>query len=362
MSAITQRTLLGLLFLAGTLGVVAPGSAQPPATPVRFTEVINHEVSAAVRLPGSVESRTASVVASEAEGLVIAIDVEEGDVVREGRPLARLRTISYELQLRAAQGELKEAEARLALADSKLRRARELFEEEIISQEELDDAFSEFTAWQGRVDETTARIDALKVAINRCTIRAPFTGAVVAKLTDVGQWMAVGGEAFEMVALDRLDVRVEVPERYYRQINSRVVASVSFEALPGMEVEGRVQAVIPRADLQARTFPIKIRIANPDRRIGVGMLARVSLPVGDRVDAILVPKDAVVRQGPQEIVYRIKEDRTVEPVPVTSGQGMGSWVAIDGPLAAGERVVTRGNERLFPGQPVQGELLEYALP
>ena len=137
---------------------------------------------------------------------------------------------------------------------------------------------------------------------------------------------------------------------------------MTFEALPGRKVDGDLSRVVPRADAQARTFPIKIRIPNADGSIGVGMLAQVALSLGAVREGVLVPKDALVRQGPQEMVYRLKDDQTVEPVPVASGQGIGEWVEVQGPIAAGERVVTRGNERIFPGTPVAGEPLEYALP
>jgi RND family efflux transporter MFP subunit len=351
----------GVALLVGATCAAAQGPGQGPS-PVRYTEVLNHSIRGAVQLPGSAESRTTSVVAAEVAALVVSLEVDEGDRVKQGQPLARLRTINYELQLDAAEGQLKEAEARLQLAESKLRRARELFEEEVISEDERDDAFSEFTAWQGNVDANRARIAELNVSLERCVVRAPFDGVVVRKLTDVGQWMAAGGDVVEMVAVDRLDVRVEVPERYYSQLHPEVEATVSFEALPGLEVTGPVDRIVPRADPQARTFPVKVRIPNPEGRIGVGMLARVSLPVGQVYDAVLVPKDAIVRQGPQEIVYRIKDDQTVEPVPVTGGQGVGVWIEVQGPLAAGDRIVTRGNERIFPGMPVNGTPQEYELP
>lgn len=359
-----KRRVLPLLaaLLAVIAAAVPPVAAQPPASPVSYTEAVSRTIHRSIRLPGTVESRVTSVVAAEVGALVVAMEVEEGDAVTRDQPLVRLRTISYDLQLRAAEGQLKESEARLELADSKLRRARELFDDEVISQDQMDDAFSEFTAWQGRVDQYTAQIDSLKVALNRCVVRAPFAGVVTRKLTDVGQWMDTGGPVVEMIALDQLDVRVEVPERYYDELDRGVTAGLTFEALPGFSAEGKLQRVIPRADPQARSFPIKVRVSNRDRRIAVGMLAEVSLPIGATYDAVLVPKDAVVRQGNQEMVYRIKDDQTVEPVPVTGGQGLGEWIEVQGPLVAGARVVTRGNERLFPGIPVQGQPLEYSLP
>jgi hypothetical protein len=70
----------------------------------------------------------------------------------------------------------------------------------------------------------------------------------------------------------------------------------------------------------------------------------------------------VIRQGVSEVVYRMNGDDSVEVVTIVTGAGVGSWIAVNGPIEAGHRVITRGNERLSPGQTVQGELLEYALP
>jgi RND family efflux transporter MFP subunit len=343
------------------LFAVVTTAAQEPQ-PVRYTEVVDHSVRRSIELPGSVESRTSSVVAAEVAGLVVQLAAEEGDTVRKNQPLARLRTITFELRLREAEGRLKEARARLELAGRKLERARELFDDEVISQDEMDDAFSEFTAWQGRVDQSSAEIDQFKVALDRCEIKAPFAGTVTRKRTDLGQWVELGGAVVEMVSLAELEVRVEVPERFYSQLLPGAEATVGFESLPDVLVTGRVAAIIPQADPRARSFPIKVRIPNERGRIGVGMLAQVSLPVGETYRALVVPKDAVVRQGPTEIVFRITGDETVEVVPVESEQGLGSWVVVKGPVSAGERVVTRGNERLRPGQSVRGEALEYPLP
>ncbi len=338
-------------------------AAQPSDAPVGFTPVVTHRIQPILTLPGTVESRSASVVASEIEAVVVEIEVEEGDRVAAGAALAHLRRITVDLRLKEERGRLTEARARLDLAESKLERAKRLFDDEVISQDELDDAHSERTAWQGRVDQTEAVIDQLDVALTRTVVRAPFAGVVVAKRTEVGEWMPVGGPVVEMLSLDRLEVRVQVPERFYSRLDRGIEADVTFEALPDSQVTGTIVGVVRQADPQSRTFPIRVRIANPGWRIGAGMLARVSLPVGgESVDALLVPKDAVVRQGPREVVYRINDDRTVEPVEVESGQGVGPWVVVAGEVSEGQRVVTRGNERLRPGQTVAGSLQEYPRP
>ncbi len=355
----TSRRAVPLVVLPALLGLHA--AAQAPGL-VRHTEAIEHRVQRTVDLPGTVESRTTSEVASEVSGLVVEMKVRPGDRVSRGQPLAQLRTEFIELQLEEASGQLKEAEARLAQAERNLDRARRLSDEAVISQTDLDDAHSERIAWQGKVDQTKARIAQLELALDRCTIRAPFDGAVVEKRTDVGQWMQQGGTVVEMVAPDDVEVRIDVPERYYHLLRMAVEVRVVFDALPGEEIVGRVDQIIPRADPRARSFPVKVSIANDEGRIGVGMLARVSLPVGETYRATVVPKDAVIRQGGREYLYRINGEQSVETVAVESGQGIGDWVVVKGAISPGDRVVTRGNERLQPGQAVQGEALDYPRP
>jgi RND family efflux transporter MFP subunit len=344
------------------LTLLALPTAAQQDSPAFYTEARQHEIRRSVQLPGSVESLTSSVVAAETQGSVVKMEVRPGDRVEAGTPLVRLRTRWSDLQLREARGRRQEAEARLELARSKLARARDLFADEVISQQELDDAVSEHTAWEGRDSQSRAEVERLEFAVDRLIVRAPFDGVVTAKLTDLGEWVSLGGPVVEMVAMGRLEVRVEVPERYFDELQPGVIATVHIEALPGLVLDGRVSAIIPSANLQARTFPIKISLPDSERRVGVGMLARVDLPVGARFDAVIVPKDAVVRQGSRDTVLKLSGDNAIEPAPVRTGQGAGAWIVVEGPIAAGDRVITRGNERLRPGQTVEASLREYPLP
>ncbi|HET6277750.1 MAG TPA: efflux RND transporter periplasmic adaptor subunit [Candidatus Polarisedimenticolia bacterium] len=343
--------------------LTGPVSAQEiPPGPVRYTVAREHPVQRIIRLSGSVESSTVSLVASEVDGMVIEVHAREGDMVRKGATLARLRETAMELDRNASAAQLKEAEARLKLAERSLVRAQELFDSQVLSQQELDAAFFEMTAWQGRVEQLTAAIARIDHDIELCTIRAPFAGSVVAEHAEVGEWISVGDTVVEIASLSNLEVKVEVPERYFHSMRKGSKASITFDTIPGYQLDGKVDTIIQRADPQARTFPLKVALRNTNGSIGVGMLAQVSMPAGDTHNAIIVPKDAVVGDGANQHVFRIGADSTVERVPVQTGQGIGDWIVIDGGIAAGEQVVTRGNERLSPGQPVAGEPLEYALP
>jgi len=358
---IRRGTSLFATALAFALTGVAFSQERPPG-PVRYTEAREHSVQRTLRLSGSVESATVSLVASEVEGMVIELLAREGDKVKKGATLARLRQTTMELQRDASVAQLKEAEARLKLAERSLERSQELFDSKVLSQQELDDAFFEMTAWQGRVEQLTAAIARIDHDLELCTIRAPFSGTVVAEHTEVGEWVSVGATIVEIASLSDLEVRVEVPERYFHSMRKGSNASVTFESIPGYELTGVIDTIIPRADPQARTFPLKVALHNTNGTVGVGMLAQVSMPAGDTNSAIVVPKDAIVGDGANQHVFRIGADSTVERVPVQTGQGVGDWIVISGAIEPGQRVVTRGNERLFPGQPVAGEPVEYALP
>jgi RND family efflux transporter MFP subunit len=354
----------GARWLAGALALVSAATVaqEIPPGPVRYTEAREHPVQRTVNLSGSVESSTVSLVASEVEGMVIDLRAREGDTVRKGEALAGLRTTAMELRRGASAAQLKEAEARLRLAERSLARSQELFDSKVLSQQQLDDAFFEMTAWQGRVEQLTAEIARIDHDLERCIIRAPFAGTVVAEHTEVGEWVAVGDAIVELASLSRLEVRVEVPERYFHSMRKGGKAEVTFDAIPGYKVDGAVDTIIPRADPRARTFPLKVALRESNGAIGVGMLAQVSMPAGDTVRAVVVPKDAIVGDGDGQHVFRIGADSTVERVAVQTGEGVGDWIVVRGGIEAGQRVVTRGNERLFPGQPVSGEPLEYALP
>ena len=354
----------GLVTVLFTLLPLSTAAQRPnaPPSPVRYTEAREHPVRRSIQLPGTVESPTVSLAASEVGGLVLELLAREGDKVAKDQPLARLRTTNLELQRDAAQAQLKEAEARLKLAERNRDRALELFEAQVLSRQQYDDSFYEFNAWQGRVEQLTAEIARINDDISRCTIRAPFAGVVTAERTEVGEWLDVGNPVVEIVSLAVLEVRVEAPEQYFPDLKRGTRANITFESLPGFEVRGRISAIIPRADPQARTFPVKVRIRNRRGRLGVGMLAQVSLRIGKSYRATVVPKDAVLRRGPQDFVFLMNGDNTVSMVPVETSQGVGSWVVVRGPVKAGQQVVTRGNERLRPGQVVQGKPLEYKLP
>ncbi|WP_339746693.1 HlyD family efflux transporter periplasmic adaptor subunit [uncultured Rubinisphaera sp.] len=233
-----------------------------------------------------------------------------------------------------------------------------------------------------QVAQARAQVAIRKAVANRLadqlkkhTIRTPFNGFVSAEHTEVGQWVSQGELVAEVIELDFVDVEAYVPEQYIAYIRKGQEVTVEIPALQDHLFTGTVELIIPQADTRSRTFPVKVRVKNTieiseltqdeagnkiikaNPLIKSGMQARVHLPTGNKAEALLLPKDALVLGGPQRIVYVVvpgkeKEPATVKPVPVVIGVANGDHIVVQGELNEGDQVVIRGNERLRPGQQV----------
>jgi RND family efflux transporter MFP subunit len=328
-----------------------------PPSPVRVATVANQEVQRSVTLVGTVEPWKRSVVASEIAGLVVQFLVEEGMAVKRGQVLAALRTDTLKIRLNSAFASHREAQTRYEQAGKDLVRAKALFDKELVTQKEYDDAIAEEAAWRQRLTQLKTVINQVRDELAKSRIVAPFDGWITKEFTEVGQWVEGGGSVVELVDLSRLQVEVPLPERYVRDVRVNDPVNVVFDGLPGFETKGRVFSLIAQADLSARTFPIKVEIPNRESSIKSGMVSRVTLSVGSPYQALVVPKDALVLRGGQQFVFLVQEGK-VNQVPVTPILHLKEVVEVAGDLKPGMTVVVEGNERLLPGQPIR--ILESA--
>lgn len=384
--------------------------------PVTVAEVVEETVAAGHTFVGTVEPLRVSTVGSPMDGRVNEFYVREGDYVEQHQPIAQLRTKTVELELAAATAELQlrqhelaelengsrpeeieQAKARLAAAkplmdkaQSRYQRILSLHERNAISAEELEEAHADAEAAEQhyleakatldlvvagprkeRIEQARARMLAQQEVVNRLqdildrhTIVAPFDGYVIAEHTEVGHWLTQGAPVAEFADLKQVDVSVLVLEDYIRHVAVGTPARVELGALHDEQFVGQVALIIPQADVRSRSFPVKVRIDNSTEGGSVllkaGMFARVTLPVGRDTAALLVPKDALVLGGPTPLVHVVdvasKGDSqgTTRPVPVELGVASEGAIEVRASqLAAGQYVVTEGNERLMPGQQVQ---------
>ena len=348
MTAYTTASAFIWLLLVPT----SQAQSGPPATPVKVAEVKMVEIAPKVLLIGTAQPKLTSVVASEVDGLVKEFDGNEGAFVKKGAVLARLDETYLRIELKASRASKAEAEARLRSARADLERSTELLATEAIADKKYTDDLAEVESLEARVRRLEAEIEQKQDNISKKTIRAPFSGSVVKEHTEIGQWVDKGGQIVTMADLSSIEVVVDVPERYVPRLVLGETTGVLVDALNPEKFEGRIAAIIPVGDSATRSFPVKVAVNNPDKHIKGGMLCRVSLAIGKSNSVLAVPKDAVVNQGNRHLLYVVR-DGVAQPLNVQLGDASESLIEVRGQVKLGMQVVTRGNERLRPGQAVQ---------
>lgn len=384
-----------------------------PAT-VDVAKIVEQKLASGQIFVGTVMPIKRSIIGSAVGGRVAEFPVNEGDYVRAKQPLAQLLTNTINLELDAAQAELefrkherdelmngsrpdeiKKAKALMLAAKAgteyqqkRLKRLESLYSRKAVNDDDIQQVVSESIrseqlyqeataayelAVEGprkeKIDQAIARVaiqqalvDKLASQVVKHTIISPFNGYVVAEHTEVGQWVNSGELVAEVIALDEVDVSVQVLENHVPHVRLGMDVRVEIPAIPEEVFTGSVALIIPQADVRSRTFPVKVRIKNTITKDGPvlksGMLARAVLPTGSQQRALMVSKDALVLGGPSPMIYVVdpgpdnKKAGKARAVPVQVGVASGRLIQVKGNLKPGEYVVIRGNERLRPGQDV----------
>lgn len=338
--------------------------AQMPPAQVKVAAVQKQSIEQRQPLVASVEAVTRSTLAAEQGGLVAQRRFDEGQLVESGAVLAQLNTDLAQALLDAAQAAREAASANLvrAKADAEnaskeLSRVKLLYETSVGSEKEYRDAMTAdkvaaaiVTARNAELAERNAEVKRLELVIKKSTIASPLRGVVAGRHVEVGQWLQQGDAVADIVQLDPLFVRVPVPEAQLPSVKIGDKATVIIDALPGRTFTATVAQILPAGDPASRTFPVKLLLDNPDLIIHPGFFARAVFSSTSDV-GMVVPKDAVVYQGPAAHVVAVRDGKAVV-VPVTVGPSQGGMIAVSGDLKEGDQVAIYGNEALREGQPV----------
>ena len=351
-SRMTTLLLAVLLFWPAGSMAQEPGRGGPPPAPVEVARVISRDLADSVTLTADAQPHRRIRVASRVEEMVERVLVEEGQTVEAGRPLVQLYCGQMELRLLEAKAALAEAEARLAQLRRDLERNQVLYAKKSLPLKNLEDARTAVRQQEAVVDQVRKQVELADYDLKHTLIRAPLGGQVVSREVEPGEWVKKGGTVAVVSVLDPVQVQALVPERYTVHLKEGQEVCCTADALPGRTFCGRIRAIIAAGDPASRTFPVQVLVDNPQLVIKPGMLIRVKLAVGSPRTALMVPKDALVISGTGHQVFVVQEGKA-HPVDVKLGEAQGPLVEVKGDLQAGWPVVSVGNERLRPGQPVK---------
>jgi RND family efflux transporter MFP subunit len=349
-----------LTLSAGAAPIVHTATAQPIAGGGGGASVLD--------ATGYVTARRQATVSAQITGTVAAVLIEEGDHVKEGQVIGRLDDTAQraalaqaQAQLHSAQALLVQAQAQLAQNQRDVKRNEDLVQRHLVSEQTVELARTQVEAQTALVDSQRKQIDlaeasvrSAQVQLDYCTVRAPFTGVVIAKAAQVGEIvspLSAGGGFTRtgigtIVDMDSLEVEVDVNEAYINRVEPGQHVESVLNAYPDWRIPSHVIAIIPTADRSKATVKVRIGFDVKDARIVPDMGVRVSFEekaaagavAQQRPRGVLVPAGALRKDGSEDVVYVLK-DRHAQRRAVTLGAVSGDSRVVLGGLSPGESVI-----------------------
>jgi membrane fusion protein (multidrug efflux system) len=319
----------------------------PPANVV-VSKVTTGTIAPEDEFIGTVYYPEVSDVSAEVNGTVEVIEFEEGQRIRKGEVLVKLDTDLLEKDLQAKVASYEQILSDHESARKDLGRIANLYDKKIVAERDYDDQRFRVKSLEKKSAALKAEVERLGIELKKTVIKAPFNGVVIKRHIARGEWLSPGDTVATIARDEAVDIIVEVPEEITRYLKPGMTVKTTAA---GKENNGTIVAVIPRGDVLTRTFPVKIRVNNPTSLLE-GMEARVRLPAGERLNTLLVARDAILDTGGKTVIVAVVDSKAVIiPTKVVGYQGMRAGINARG-ISEGMRVVVKGNERLRDGQSV----------
>ena len=329
-----------LLLLAGA----------PRASLVKTEVVEKAEVKSLQTFIGTVEYAQSSNVASQGSGAVVSVNFKEGDRVKKGQVLNQLDNQIIKAQISSLKASLADVFVSLKRAQKDLARYDVLIKQDAVSQSVYDDNNFNVQSLENKIISLKANIKAKEIEMSKKTTFSPFEGVIISKNIEIGDWIGQGGVVAGLINLKSAQVEVNLPQNVVANLKPKM----SVDVIVGRKsYKAYVSAIIPKGDIATRTFPIKISFKKAPSNLFEGMAATINVQSGQNVEALIVPRDAILKRFGQNVVF-INDKGSAMMLPVDIVGYTNGKVAVNAKgLSAGMKVVTKGNERIFLKSPLK---------
>jgi membrane fusion protein (multidrug efflux system) len=346
------------------------------AVPVELVKAVSGQISSYLVSTANLRALRDVDVASQTEGIVKSVEVEEGDQVKAGQVLCRLDDTELKIRLETAEQRL--AQARLQLEKGRVRqektevqikngredlqRYQRLYEDKLVSErdvallrykiEELEHdqrvSNSETRELTHRVDELQAEIAQVNLEIARTQITAPFGGYITQRSVNLGQIVRNLEALFKLSDFSPLFADVHLAEAEAGQVKPGQAAIIRLGSDLSDQVSARVQRISPVVDQSSGTVKVTVEMKDAHGAFKPGAFVRVEIKTDTRQNAVLIPKKAVLEEDGQHYVFVADKD-TANRVKVNLGYQREEQVEVLGGLKVGQQVVVAGQGALKKG-------------
>lgn len=336
---------IGGLLLLGTIILVIkrpppenlPQSAIAPVK-VAAIALAPRDVTEDVTYLGHVQAQTAAVLAVEQAGQVVRLCVAKGERVAAQAPIV-------EIDRRAAEINRARAEINLRQADADLARWEELKKSGAAAR-------SDYENFLTRRELAAVARDEAQLALEKCSLAAPFAGIVANTFVEQGELVAPGTKAAHLIDIDRVKIGIDVAERDVPILVTSAVTAITLDAFPNRTFEGKIAYIAPAANQRSNTFPVEIALGNPDHLLKPGMIARATLIRRTLPKALVIPLQALIPVKGQYVVFLAEGERAVRRV-VTLAAIIANGAVVAEGLQAGDNVIVEGNRALADGTRIE---------
>lgn len=346
------RAAVGAFMIIAVAGSAAQAQQQtPPPTKVRVVLVQQRMMAPVLQVPGTVISRNDARVAAELSGNVEWV-AEVGAMVGKGEVIARIDDRLWRLQLRQDEATIKRLEASLKYQRQQVERFEELAANNTVPVSRLEQTVSTRDMTEQDLAEAKIARERTLYRLEHTKVRAPFSGTVVERLLQPGEYSVAGSLVVRLVDTANVEVRARVPVGIASFMSDGMNVSLSDGDIT---TEAPIRARIAVADEVTRMF--EIRVAVPENTWAIGTALKVAVPRGVAREVIAVPRDALILRSDSTYVFKVNDENIAERVVVWIGAASGEFIEVTGTLEKGDKVVIRGGERLREGQRVLAEAI-----
>ncbi|HEY7411580.1 MAG TPA: efflux RND transporter periplasmic adaptor subunit [Vicinamibacteria bacterium] len=314
------------------------GKDKPKEPPVVAVAVVERgPIAAFTSATANLVAEDEVKVVAETEGRVMALHAEEGHDVAKGQALLRIDPADAALALRKAELALQNAQVGLD-------RAERMHAASLMSGQDLDKARFERDIAQQTLAES-------RRALVKTTVAAPFSGKVTLRRVQVGQTVKRGDELFTVADFQPLVARIFLPEREVLDLAVGQEVRLSLRAREDMRFRGRIQQISPVVDTASGTVKITVEAVQPPAQVRPGAFVTVDVLREARPSALLVPRQAVIRELQETYVY-VAEGTQARKRTVSVGLEEGDRLEVTAGLQQGEKVITSGQGGLRDQSPI----------
>jgi membrane fusion protein, multidrug efflux system len=306
---------------------------------VEVQPIARGSIARQVTVSGVVEPVRTVGVNSQLSGAVTTVLVQEGDRVRRGAVLARMDARELAAQLASAQ-------ATLDVAKAAYERAQQLRERRVITLPEYERERTGYAAAQAQVDQ-------LRTRVGYATVRAPVDGVITEKNVESGDVVGNQARLFSVADVSEIVTRVGVSELDIVELQQGDRVSITLDAFPNRQLNGRIRRVFPSADPTTRLVPVEVAFDAQSAQLArPGFLARVTFDLATSDDVLLLPVAAVLGAQGSQAVFVVQDGVATRRTVATGLTSQGRVEIVSG-LSEGEQVVVVGNNNLRDGMNVR---------